>query len=152
MRIKVLIGMAMLVAATASSAVAVKLFYINPRLQECEQVRNMTIQNIEVARVADGTYTGDFSYDGFTYEVEVAVEARAIRSIRVLKNRTSSERARNAERVLVSVVRKQSLKVDAVTGATTTSKAFLKAVENALKKGVRHASGHTTAAWQPETR
>lgn len=38
------------------------------------------------------------------------------------------------ESIISRVVENQSLKVDVVTGATVTSKALLKAIENALEK------------------
>ena len=39
-----------------------------------------------------------------------------------------------AERILPRVIEQQSLQVDAITGATTTSKCILKAAERASKK------------------
>jgi len=39
-----------------------------------------------------------------------------------------------AEGVFTKIVKQQKVDVDVVTGATTTSKAFMKAAENALSK------------------
>jgi len=40
-----------------------------------------------------------------------------------------------AEQILVRVMERQSLRVDAVSGSTTSSKVVLKAIESALQKG-----------------
>jgi uncharacterized protein with FMN-binding domain len=64
------------------------------------------------------------------------VQEHRIQQIDVLKNREESEYAKKAEGVVEKVLKSQSLKVDAVTGATTTSKALLKAIESALTKGL----------------
>ncbi|MGD9567753.1 MAG: FMN-binding protein [Sedimentibacter sp.] len=43
-----------------------------------------------------------------------------------------TERGKAAEIVINSIVKQQNIKVDAVTGATNSSKIIMKAVENAL--------------------
>ena len=103
--------------------------------KEMKQVRNIPINEVDLSNVQDGSYKGDFSYGGFTYEVEVTVKEHRIDNIEILKNR-DTKHAKKAEGVVEKVLNAQSLKVDVVTGATTTSKALLKAIENALKKGV----------------
>ena len=42
-----------------------------------------------------------------------------------------------AEAIIDQVIQNQSLEVDAVSGATTSSKTILKAIENALQSGGR---------------
>ena len=54
-----------------------------------------------------------------------------LEKIEVLKN-VNNEYSLKAEAVLDRVIADQSLKVDVISGATTTSKALLKALENAL--------------------
>ncbi len=102
---------------------------------EVKTVRAMPINHVDLAQVRDGTYTGDFTYGGFTYEVSVTVTSHQIKDIAAVKNRTTSH-AKKAEGALRSVLEQQRNDVDAVSGATTTSKALLKAAENALNKGL----------------
>ncbi|BFN38338.1 FMN-binding protein [Fidelibacter multiformis] len=99
--------------------------------KELTEVRTMEIQPIPLQAIPDGRYEGRFTYSNFEYAVEVLVENHQITGIRVLQNRTS-DYAKKAEGVLEKVVKEQKTNVEAVTGATTTSKALLKAVENAL--------------------
>ncbi|MDZ7376682.1 MAG: FMN-binding protein [candidate division KSB1 bacterium] len=104
------------------------------RFKEMKTVRAMPIAAVDLTSVQDGAFKGDFSYGGFTYEVAVAVRDHRIETIDILKNR-DTRHARRAEGVVPKVISAQTVNVDVVTGATTTSKALLKAIENALKKG-----------------
>lgn len=115
--------------------VAIFMFTIFPKIQEQNRVREMTINEVELSKVHDGNFSGDFTYGNFTYAVEVSVQNHQIQRINILRNRSESDHAMKAEGVVDKVIKAQSLKVDAVTGATTTSKALLKAIENALTAG-----------------
>lgn len=105
-------------------------------ISEIKQVRRMTIENIPIAGIPDGEYRGSFRYGNFTYEVATTVYNGRITDIKILKNRRLKY-ARMAEQVVERVLQKQRLDVDAISGATTTSKALLKAIENSLRNGVK---------------
>ena len=64
-------------------------------------------------------------------QVRVTVADGAIRRIEILHHENG--RGKPAEAVLDRVIAAQSLRVDAVSGATSSSKVLLKAVENALR-------------------
>lgn len=116
--------------------IGIIMVFYSPQYKELKMVRNMPIEDIRGDMADDGEYMGDFSYGGFTYLVEVKVLDRKIDSVRILSNRTSKH-AKKAEGVVQNVLRAQTANVDTITGATTTSKALLKAIENALRKGIR---------------
>lgn len=97
-------------------------------------VREMPIQAIDFSRIDDGTYEGDFAYGDFTYAVSAVVQNHTLIDARTIHNRTTRH-ATMAEEVLQRVIQNQSMEVDVITGATTTSKALLKALEEALNKG-----------------
>lgn len=107
------------------------IFLFAPILRERSAVRNLEFQDVDLSRIPDGTYAGEFGYGNFAYAVDVTVIGHRITEILVTKNR-DGEHARLAEEVADYVLDAQSVQVDAVTGATTTSKALLKAIENAL--------------------
>ena len=92
----------------------------------------MTINEPDLKGLENGRYIGRAEVGGFSYVVEVIMTDHRIEDIKVLKNRNSSY-ARWAEAVIYKIIRHQTLKVDAVTGATTTSKALMKAVSNSLQ-------------------
>jgi len=99
--------------------------------QEIMRVRQMKIQDVDMSSVLDGAHTGSFAYSGFEYRVQAVVRDRTITDIIILKNR-DTEYSRKAEEVAAEIIKEQTPNVDAVTGATTTSKALMKAVEQAL--------------------
>lgn len=93
--------------------------------------RNMPIMDSNLSVVPDGKYKGEFDY-GFVYKVNVTVSDHRIIKIEVIQNR-DSQYARFAEGVLPRIIQDQNANVDTITGATTTSKCLMKAVENALR-------------------
>ncbi|SDM89778.1 FMN-binding protein [Acetanaerobacterium elongatum] len=90
------------------------------------------IGDINLSNVEDGVYTG--SYNGFRFSdaVEVIVKNHEITDIKVIKPQLFAKESVYQE-LTEKVKEQQSLDVDAVTGATADTKAFLKAVENAIK-------------------
>ncbi|MEA3488959.1 MAG: FMN-binding protein [Candidatus Omnitrophota bacterium] len=98
-----------------------------------KQVMNMEIGDVDLSRVPDGEYKGKCDYMIFTCRAEVSVRNHRITGIKLFEDR-DSKWVEQAKGVARDVLREQSLKVDTVTGATITSKAFLKAIRNALTK------------------
>ncbi len=132
---KLLIGIAIVFAIFITAMVVFYFAMVRPMFKETKVIQEMAITDVDLSRVADGLYSGEFTYGKFAYQVEVIVKDHKIESIKPFKNR-DTKYAKMAEGVLARIVERQSLKVDAVTGATTTSKAFMKAVENALNKDI----------------
>ena len=99
--------------------------------KDINETRKMSIQKVDITKLSDGNYFGEYSYGKTTYKVEVIIENKRIIDIKVLQTRDSPY-AKKAEGVIKSIVNEQRNDVDAVSGATTTSKALLKAIENAL--------------------
>ena len=100
---------------------------------EYVRIRTMRIKNVNLNRVPDGTYTGKFSYaqGRAQVEVNVLVKDKTIVSIEIVKG-GMNKHGKRAEVIVHNIIKKQTPNVDAITGATTTSKALCKAVENAL--------------------
>jgi uncharacterized protein with FMN-binding domain len=102
---------------------------------EVEQIKSMDISYVDPATVPDGEYTGEFPFrQKYLYRVKVTVKSGKIADIEVLENGTENEYAEKGLGVIPRILREQSPKVDAVSGATVTSKALMKCVEKALKK------------------
>ncbi|MCX8128780.1 MAG: FMN-binding protein [Clostridia bacterium] len=94
--------------------------------------RNMAIQDTELTDISDGTYHGEAKVGSYIYKVDVDVKDKKITGIRSVDNRRSPY-VTYAEGVFKKIIRDQNANTDVITGATTTSKAFMKAVENAFK-------------------
>jgi len=97
------------------------------------KIRNIHIENIDLTKVNDGIYQGETKAGSYIYKVKVKVENHKIVTINGVDNRKSPY-VTYAEGVFTKIVKQQKVDVDAITGATTTSKAFMKAVENALSE------------------
>jgi len=102
---------------------------------ERREGRNLPIGVVDFAATPNGTYLG--KYDGGMWkmranEVRVTVSAGKVTDIDVVKS--ANKPVPEITGPLFDRVRKaQSLQVDTISGATITSKSFLKSVENALE-------------------
>lgn len=105
--------------------------------EELKRTRQMPIESVDLAAVKDGSYQGTYSYGGSDFLVQVGVKDHKIEKIDILKAFTGTPYSVRAQAVIDTVVAHQSLDVDVITGATTTSKAYLKCIENALREGLK---------------
>ena len=82
----------------------------------------------------NGVYSGQYSLSGtpVSVSVDVTVQNNNIIEIRIVKH-TASSRGKRAEIITQKIIEEQSLEIDAISGATGSSMAILKAVENALQ-------------------
>ncbi len=93
--------------------------------------RSLPIADIDVSQVPDGVYEGQNSYGSNTVKVVVTVENHMITSISD-PEQSNSVFTKYATGVFRKIIEKQTPNVDAISGATTTSKAYMKAVCDAL--------------------
>lgn len=99
-----------------------------------EDVANITYENIDASIIPDGTYFGECDVDFIRAKVEVEVQSGQIISINLLEHYTDQGAA--AEGIEQVIVNQQKIDVDAVSGATNSSKVIKKAVDNALSNAV----------------
>lgn len=84
----------------------------------------------DLSQLADGVYTGSCDNGIVQAQVEVAVQSHSIAGVRIVKHQNGL--GGPAEAITEDIVKRQSVELDAVSGATMSSKTILKAVENAL--------------------
>ena len=89
------------------------------------------VANVDLRQVKDGVYVGECSTPLVSAVVQVIVQDGKISAVEVLHH--SNGRGKAAESIVDAVVERQSLNVDAISGATMSSKVILKAIENALQ-------------------
>ncbi len=97
---------------------------------------NLPITNVDFKQLNDGTYSGE--YEGGMHkwranEVQVTVSSGKVTDIKLLQHKENRP-PEFTDALYNRVIQSQSLQVDTISGATITSKAYLKSVENALKK------------------
>lgn len=103
---------------------------------ERQEGKNLPIDNVDFKKLNDGTYIGE--YEGGKYKwrankVKVTVESNKVTDIEIIEDKVKNT-TEITDKLFQTVIKSQSLKVDTVSGATITSKAYLKSLENALKK------------------
>lgn len=84
----------------------------------------------DLSQIADGTYIGSCDNGMVKVQVAVDVKGNAITDVRITEH--DNGLGVPAEAITDTIIRQQSVEVDAVSGATLSSKTILKAVENAL--------------------
>lgn len=107
-------------------------FYLPARIVQ-GRIRGQAIAAIDVGRIPDGSYRGRSPQAGFDYEVSVVIAAHRIARVVVERNREGLY-ATLAAGVARKIERAGRIDVDAVTGATTSSRALQKAAEAALTR------------------
>jgi uncharacterized protein with FMN-binding domain len=99
------------------------------------QVSRIQITNVDLSRVPDGVYQGEYDVKYIYAKVNVTVSRGVITDVTILQHR--NERGSAAEGITKTMVKEQKINVDAVSGATNSSKVIEKAVENALENGIK---------------
>ncbi len=97
-----------------------------------KEINEMMINNVDLSKIEDGKYSGDFKNRVRKYSVEVTIKDHKIVSVRSTNGSVGTD---YSSRLFNSVVKEQKVDVDTISGATITSKMILKAIENALKNG-----------------
>jgi uncharacterized protein with FMN-binding domain len=93
---------------------------------------NLVINDVKLSALEDGSYNGKYKAGRWTNEVSVIVKDHKITKINLVKD-VLFPKSEVTEQVFSKVIEKQIVPVDAISGSTITSKAYLKSIENALK-------------------
>lgn len=93
-------------------------------------LKKVKINEVPISQVADGEYVGEAQIRPVSAKVNVQVENRKITDIEIKDHMTGL--GKNGEKIIDQIINKQSLDVDAISGATQSSVTITKAVENAL--------------------
>jgi len=94
------------------------------------EIAAISIENIDLEGISDGRYIGECATSIVKAEVTVDVKEHKITAIVLTKH--VHGQGEPAEAIIPEVIAAQSVQVDAITGATISSKVILKAIESAL--------------------
>ncbi len=125
---KILIGAGVILIVII---VAITLFSMRYR-KMVQRIEAEKIESIRLESIEDGTYNGSFSEFLVSIDLNVTVKDHRITELEVLEQ--SAGPGYEASETLDRIKAAQSPEVDAVSGATGSSKAIMIAVYNALKK------------------
>ena len=93
-------------------------------------LKKVKINEVPISQVADGEYVGEAQIKPVSAKVNVQVENGKITDIEIKDHMTGL--GKNGDKIIDQIINKQSLDVDAISGATQSSVTITKAVENAL--------------------
>jgi len=95
--------------------------------------KNMIISPIDDSQLEDGVYKGKYNGGRWSNEVSVTLKDKKVTQIDIVKS-VVFEKPEVSKELINKVIKKQNTNVDVISGATVTSKAYLKSIENALSK------------------
>lgn len=95
-----------------------------------EVLANTEIEDIDLSSVEDGTYLGEYSSFPVSVNVTVTILNHEIIEVEITKH--IQGQGLSAEAIVDDVIEEQSLAVDAIAGATYSSKVILLAIRDAL--------------------
>ena len=104
--------------------------YLYSIKQYKDMVNDIKIESVDLSKLKDGKYYGGCDVNVISAKVEVTVKNAKIENIKLLEHK--NERGIKAEAITASVLSRQNLDVDTISGATNSSKVILKAIQNAL--------------------
>lgn len=97
-------------------------------------VQSLVYENVDMAAVADGTYMGEADAGMVFVKVCVTVLSHRLTDIDIVAHKNGM--GEKAEAITASMIDKNTVDVDVVSGATMSSKTIKSAVSQALSEGI----------------
>ena len=98
--------------------------------KEVSYYKHFDFGSLDLTAVQDGTYTGSEDGNMVSASVEVTIKDHAITNVKILSHKCGT--GKPAEVIVDDIVKKNSLEVDTISGATLSSNVIKMAVYNAL--------------------
>ncbi len=109
---------------------AVISYFVIQINDDLEFLKTMYIEDVDLTLIDDGNYYGTYSVFPVEVELIVTVEDHEITTINIIRHMNGQ--GEPAEVIVDDIIESQTLQVDAIAGATYSSKVILLAVQNAL--------------------
>ena len=123
----ILIGLGIVVVILAVAFIFFRVRYN----KMVEVIDSVELSSIDLAQIEDGVYRGEFGEFLVSVTLDVTVEEHTITGIEIIEQ--NSGPGYEAHEVIDRIIQAQSPDVDAVTGATGSSKCIMIAVQKALQ-------------------
>jgi len=95
---------------------------------------SVTLYGIDLSNIPNGSYTGVHTFRRWSNTLVVHVNENRITGIDIVSDVLGANVTNSSGEIFRRVIEAQNTIVDVVSGATVTSKAYLKAIENALSR------------------
>jgi uncharacterized protein with FMN-binding domain len=106
-------------------------------LMQCsvsQEILNLNIHTPDLQQSKDGNYVGQYESKMVKAEVMVKINNHSIEDIDIINHETGL--GKKAEVLVDSVLVHQTIELDAISGATVSSKVILKSIESAIHKSI----------------
>ena len=94
-------------------------------------LKDAPVRPVDISKLPDGTYAGELKGSRFANRLEARVSGGKITDIRITDD-MAVEIPGVSSQIFSQVMQNRLLQADCVSGATVSSKAYLKALEDAL--------------------
>ena len=103
-----------------------------------EEIKAMTLPELDLSKIEDGIYQGEYAKNRWIYKLEIIVESHNIKEITVIEGAAQGGMGSKKlnDKLTKNVIETQNITFDAVSGASINTKVFQKAVANALLQHV----------------
>jgi len=102
--------------------------------RDLSYMEGVELRGISSSAFSDGNYAGTFEHGRFTNTLTVRIEGGRIVRISIDDDLLGGSMQNVSDEVFNRVIRAQDTRIDAVTGSTATTIAYLKAIEDALRE------------------
>lgn len=126
---KKLVKVSLILLAILLISVATMMFIFTNGMEDAKAIQ---INSVDLSIVEDGDYVGSFDLTRWSNEIKVTVKDHQIIELELVDD-VMFKIDEVTKTLFDRVIQNQSLDVDVETGATVTSHAYLKAIENAVK-------------------
>lgn len=124
-----IVGIVVLVLAIAISALVLR--FVRAADETSELLAAASLANPDLSMVGAGEYFGEFNTPVLAVKVKVTVANQQIVAVEIIEH--DHMRGGPAEAIVNTVIERQELLVDHISGATHSSKAILLAIQDALQ-------------------
>ncbi|SCY90809.1 FMN-binding protein [Alkaliphilus peptidifermentans] len=108
----------------------IAVVFIVKSLDLPKEMAEINVNNVNLAGICEGVYSG--SYDAGLVKVAVVLQVKDNKIVDITIEEHQNGLGGKAEKIVDSIIEEQTLDVEIISGATISSNAIRKAIENAL--------------------
>ena len=105
-------------------------YSINRKRNQIKELKNLSLQNIEISNIADGTYTGYANTSFLKVKLELIVQNGTLQNVKILMNEGSV--GQNVAPITETMIKENKIIVSPIPDEEIASVVFMAAASNAL--------------------
>lgn len=105
-------------------------YSINRKRNQIKELKNLSLQNIEISNIADGTYTGYANTSFLKVKLELVVQNGTLQNVKILMNEGSV--GQNVAPITQAMIKENKIIVSPIPDEEIASVVFMAATTNAL--------------------